>query len=246
MDVDEDASSHSDNTRTRHDMLSDAQTNETRQAGYDFPYDATLEHNGKRSLSAIGLQAFCLGLTLGLCLIFGMLAVYHKHIIWRLSGFLACLSIFHMLEFWTTARFNGQVVQASSFLLFTNGSAYNIAYTLAVVEILVSALVFPDYGQWMSNIATRLLGILLVLLGQTVRSLAMAQAGRSFNHTPQRVRKESHKLVTTGVYAHLRHPSYFGFFWWAIGTQLFVGNKICVLGYIIVLWGFFNKRIIGM
>ncbi|QIX01318.1 hypothetical protein AMS68_006835 [Peltaster fructicola] len=220
-------------------------SSDTRQAGYDYPYDRTLEHNGQRSLSHIAIEAFCLGITLGLSLALGVLAAYHNYIVWRLFGFLGCLAIFHLLEFWTTARFNTPVVQASSFLLFTNGKAYNIAYLLALLEILLSTLAFPQYGRWLSGWDPRLAGFLLVLLGQVVRSLAMAHAGRSFNHTPQRVRKESHTLVTTGVYAYLRHPSYFGFFWWAIGTQLFVGNKFCVLGYIIVLWGFFNRRIIA-
>jgi protein-S-isoprenylcysteine O-methyltransferase Ste14 len=30
----------------------------------------------------------------------------------------------------------------------------------------------------------------------------------------------SHQLVTTGIYSWSRHPSYAGFYWWAIGTQV--------------------------
>lgn len=246
MEPTDSVSSPNNDSSREHGSPSSMQARESRQAGYDFPYDPTLEHHGLRSLSRIGLQAFFLGLTLGISLTLQALAAYYEHIIWRLFAFLACVAVFHMLEYWTTARFNSSVVLASSFLLFTNGRAYNIAYMLALVEILVSTLILPDYGRWLSSPAVRFVGFLLVLLGQVVRSFAMAHAGRSFNHTPQRVRKESHKLVTTGVYAHLRHPSYFGFFWWAVGTQMFVGNKICVLGYVIVLWGFFNRRIIGI
>lgn len=53
----------------------------------------------------------------------------------------------------------------------------------------------------------------------------------------------SHELVTGGVYAYLRHPSYFGFFWWGLGTQLLLGNGICFVGYAVVLWRFFSERI---
>lgn len=73
----------------------------------------------------------------------------------------------------------------------------------------------------------------------------MAQAGTNFNHTPQRTKKEGHVLVSTGVYAWLRHPSYFGFFWWALGTQVLVGNKVCLVGYLGALWTFFYRRIRG-
>lgn len=35
-----------------------------------------------------------------------------------------------------------------------------------------------------------------------------------------RQREDSHQLVTRGVYRFLRHPSYFGWFWWSLGTQV--------------------------
>lgn len=207
--------------------------------------DASLYPSGKRSLADIGLQAFWLGFSLAASLIVGPYCTWHGLAIWRLFAFLASLSVFHFLEYWTTARFNVPAAQASSFLLFSNGVAYNVAHMLATVEILASALLLPAYRRWMTNAWTVGLGFVLVLLGQTVRSVAMAQAGTNFNHTPQKVRKKGHVLVTRGVYGLLRHPSYFGFFWWALGTQLLVGNKVCVVGYGIVLWRFFSKRIGG-
>jgi steroid 5-alpha reductase family enzyme len=56
-------------------------------------------------------------------------------------------------------------------------------------------------------------------------------------------KNEGHELVTTGLYAFFRHPSYFGFFWWGIGTQILLGNSVCFVGYTGVLWYFFMKRI---
>jgi protein-S-isoprenylcysteine O-methyltransferase len=49
--------------------------------------------------------------------------------------------------------------------------------------------------------------------------------------------------VTSGIYAYSRHPSYFAFFWWAVGTQILVGNKICFVAFVVVLWMFFKNRI---
>ena len=71
----------------------------------------------------------------------------------------------------------------------------------------------------------------------------MVQAGSNFNHLVQVKRKEGHVLVTHGIYAGLRHPSYFGFWWWGLGTQVVLGNWICLVGYAVVLWRFFSGRI---
>ncbi|KAL0158341.1 hypothetical protein M9458_046417, partial [Cirrhinus mrigala] len=57
-----------------------------------------------------------------------------------------------------------------------------------------------------------LVGLLMVLCGESLRKAAMLTAGSNFNHI-------SHVLVTTGVYALFRHPSYVGWFYWSIGTQ---------------------------
>ena len=40
-----------------------------------------------------------------------------------------------------------------------------------------------------------------------------------------------------------RHPSYFGWFWFSIGTQILLGNPFCVVAYAIASWKFFKDRI---
>lgn len=87
------------------------------------------------------------------------------------------------------------------------------------------------------------MGLLLMGVGQVVRSLAMAHAAGNFNHHVQSRRKDGHVLVTDGIYSVLRHPSYFGFFWWGLGTQMVLGNFVCFALYALVLWRFFAKRI---
>ena len=42
-----------------------------------------------------------------------------------------------------------------------------------------------------------------------------------------------------------RHPSYFCFFYWAMGTQIALANPVSTLVFAIVLWRFFNRRIKG-
>ena len=74
----------------------------------------------------------------------------------------------------------------------------------------------------------------------------MIHAGSNFNHLIQSKKKQGHVLVTGGIYKHLRHPSYFGFFWWGLGTQVVLGNTVCLVGYGVVLWRFFRRRIESM
>ncbi|OJJ31005.1 hypothetical protein ASPWEDRAFT_62326 [Aspergillus wentii DTO 134E9] len=214
------------------------------------PTDASNFPNGKKSLSGISIRAFLLGTTLGLSIFLAIsLAWFASSPLWRVPFFLASLALFHFLEFWVTAEYNTRLASVSAFLLSSNGWAYNVAHGSAVVECIISYTFFP--GSWYPNLTEPVpgikvqvvIGVLLMVVGQVVRTLAMAQAGSNFNHTVQVELREGHQLVKNGVYAFLRHPSYFGFFWWGLGTQLVLGNVVCFVGYALVLWRFFSSRI---
>jgi protein-S-isoprenylcysteine O-methyltransferase Ste14 len=90
---------------------------------------------------------------------------------------------------------------------------------------------------------TFLLGLIMVIGGQYFRSLAMWQCGESFNHIIAHTKPEHHRLQTEGLYRYLRHPSYFGWFYWSIGMQLVLGNFWCFCAYFYVSWKFFHDRI---
>jgi protein-S-isoprenylcysteine O-methyltransferase len=213
------------------------------------PVSPALLPGGPKSLSGISMRAFSLGLTLGMTSFLSLYLSAHTTF-WRAPAFIALLSLFHFLEFWTIARYNTPQANTSAYLLTSNGSAYNIAHSSAMLEFLISQYFgFSIADAWVpqryKNVPLTL-GVLLVLVGQTTRSLAMAQAGTSFNHHVQTRRSAGHELVTNGIFAWLRHPSYFGFFWWGLGTQLLLGNIVCLVGFTLVLWRFFKRRIKGM
>ncbi|OTA95832.1 hypothetical protein M434DRAFT_393480 [Hypoxylon sp. CO27-5] len=215
------------------------------QSAQSFPEKAYYPGHSK-SLEGIAIRSFCLGIALALSVVSVVLIlVFTSSPLWRLPFFIAALSTFHFLEFWTTAKYNTPVANIGSFLLTANWPAYAIAHTAAMVECLFTHLVFPNrsWAPFYSGHIILLLGFVFVFIGQFVRSAAMIQAGQSFNHTIQHHKKDSHALVTTGLYSFLRHPAYFGFFYWGIGTQMVLGNPICFIGYTIVLWQFFSKRV---
>lgn len=198
--------------------------------------------NGKRSLAGIALRAFCLGCTAVLGFVFTMLGAHAESRLWRPCAFLVALSVFHFLEFYITAAYNTPVVVVSSFLL-TNGDQYRQAHSMALIETIVTSYFFPSWQARFHSPVVIALGVVMIVVGQVARSTAMAQAGTNFNHTVQSKKNDGHELVTKGLYAYFRHPSYFGFFWWGVGTQVMLGNAFCSLAYAAILWYFFSRRI---
>ena len=212
---------------------------------------------GPRSLSGISIRAYGLGIALGLSSLLAAELAYFDYSIWRAPFFISTLAIFHYVEFDLTARYNPSDAGTSSFLLLSNGIAYSVAHATAMTEVLLRHLLRSEYKPVWLKLPFRVpailpnmpstvpvsIGIFLILLGQLVRSAAMRKAKTNFNHLVQFYKKEDHVLVTDGVYAFSRHPSYFGFFWWALGTQLVLGNHFCFIAYILVLWKFFSHRI---
>ncbi|ETS01445.1 isoprenylcysteine carboxyl methyltransferase [Trichoderma reesei RUT C-30] len=199
-----------------------------------------------KSLSGIALRAFCLGIAFAAGLLSALaILLLTDSPVWRVPFFLLALSLFHFLEFWTTAERNTAVASVDSFLLTANWPSYAIAHSAAFAECLLVSVFFPDrhWAPLGSGNVLLLLGLALVVVGQAVRSLAMLHAGASFNHHIQTKKAQTHLLVTTGIYGWLRHPSYFGFFWWGLGTQLVLGNAVCFVAYTAVLYTFFKGRI---
>jgi protein-S-isoprenylcysteine O-methyltransferase len=196
--------------------------------------------HGARSFAGIATRAFLLGLVFALSAVSGLYLAFVDQSLWRIPFFLGALSVFHFFEFWTTAAYNTANCEIDSFLLTSNWPAYAIAHAAAALECLITHFVWPNRSHPPALVGV---GLALVVVCQTVRSAAMIHAGQSFNHQVQQNRAESHKLVTEGIYRFLRHPSYFGFFWWAIGTQLVLGNWVCLVMYALVLWRFFSVRI---
>jgi len=159
-------------------------------------------------------------------------------LLWQWCAYIISLSSFHLLEFFITAIYNPTTCTADSFVV-NHSTAYTAAALTSWTEFWIRFLLFPTY-----NIpGLQYFGLFLVVAAQTIRSLAMATAGESFNHTIQNVKKENHTLVTTGIYSIFRHPSYVGFFYWSIGTQVLLGNPLHTVLYAAASWRFFHIRI---
>lgn len=158
---------------------------------------------------------------------------------WQWCAYATAVSTFHLSEYFTTALFNPTAANSDSFLV-NHSTGYTTAALTSWTEFGLRFLFLP---QWNLPRYLVFLGLLVVVLAQTIRSAAMMTAAESFNHLIQTHKKENHVLITHGIYSILRHPSYVGFYYWSIGTQLLLGNTIHALMFAIVSWSFFKRRI---
>ncbi|KDN43304.1 ICMT-domain-containing protein [Tilletiaria anomala UBC 951] len=148
-------------------------------------------------------------------------------------------STFHILEFVITAKYNNTRLYDDSFLL-NNGLAYYLAHFFGLVEFCIESLMIP-HRKVLCGLTY--LGVALILVGHAARSLAMVHASSNFSHSVAWRKRPDHSLVTHGIYSISRHPSYFGFFAWALGTQLLLANPVGICLFTVVLWRFFSHRI---
>ena len=155
------------------------------------------------------------------------------------SMYITSLCIFHFMEFFATAVYQPTSLSYNSYIV-NHSTSYTVAAIASWFEFWLETYLFGSYKRPAFFIV---IGVILVLAGQIIRTLGMITCGESFNHQIMEKRTDTHKLVTTGIYSVLRHPAYFGFFWWSVGTQILLCNPLCTVAYAFASWSFFSARI---
>ncbi|KAI9492462.1 Isoprenylcysteine carboxyl methyltransferase family-domain-containing protein [Zychaea mexicana] len=194
--------------------------------------------DGSNSPQNISTYGFLLGIVCGGGLVFAMLCE-PKWEIPQFGLFLAALALFHFLEYLATALFNPDTLTLDSYLI-NHSAHYHAAHAAAFLEFVIEYYFLPS---WKSFSLINYLGLVLVTVGQSCRTIAMFSARHNFSHHIADSKDEDHVLVTHGIYSIMRHPSYFGFFWWAIGIQFLLLNPICLGLFVYWLHRFFDERI---
>ena len=158
---------------------------------------------------------------------------------WSLGAYVSCWCLFHWLEYVMTGVFHPHSLCFTSFLL-NHSRAFHIALAASLVEYCVEALLVPAWKQswWLSYAA--LAGVLLF---QSLRSLSMYHGSTNFTHIISHTAAPTHHLITGGLYAVSRHPSYTAWLGWSVCTQLLLCNPVCAIGFAVVGWQFFQRRI---
>jgi protein-S-isoprenylcysteine O-methyltransferase len=159
-------------------------------------------------------------------------------VVTQIGGLLVILFMYHISEYLVHRHFHPTSTDSSSFLLTPQ---YAAAYSLGLLEYFIELSFFPSKSDLRSFFVE--LGLLFVVVGLYIRFAAIFTAAQAFTHLVVAYKKESHQLVTHGIYRLFRHPGYFGFFVFAVGTQIALKNPVAVIIFIIVLWRYFDDRI---
>lgn len=156
-----------------------------------------------------------------------------------LGVYIMVLAFFHISEYVVTAIHNPTSLNLDSFLI-NNGIEYSVAVIASLLEYGIEYYFFP----WMKSYKiVPLIGVLGIVAGEVLRKTAMLTAATNFTHHVQFYKRHNHNLVTTGVYGLVRHPSYVGWFYWSVSTQLLLCNPLCFATYTVAAWKFFKDRI---
>jgi len=217
----------------------------------DYRHCHLRHFKSNKALGRVAQTAAVLGVVLGVHVCFGLMTLY-RHVtgtpsdwdgtLMQWCAYMACLSAFHLLEYFATALNQDDALSDNSFVV-NHSPAYTAAALASWAEFwLETGLGRAGYLPF-SKMTTALVGLVMVLGGNAIRFHGMTSCGKNFSHLVMTERREDHKLVTTGIYSVLRHPAYFGWFYWSVGTQLLLGNPLCTLAYTVVSWRFFNSRI---
>ena len=116
------------------------------------------------------------------------------------------------MEYLWAAIFHPKDVSFNSFMLYNHSNEFHIALVISIVEYYVEKILFKDIKK---------IGMKNKFNGK----YGKFTAGINFAHQIAYYKKKTHILIKHGIYKYLRHPSYFGFFYWSIGIQILLTQR---------------------
>ena len=198
-------------------------------------YSISREKNKKRK------KEIYIGLILSLILSYSIIKIDLKNdIFFQIHLYYISLVIYHYTEYLSVLIYHFNKCSWHSFLI-DQSKEWIFSILFSFGEYYIEMIYFKKIKTCLIFI---ILGLIILIIGQFFRISALFTGKISFTHVISYKKKKEHVLVTNGIYSISRHPSYFGFFIWSIGTQILCFNPICIISYIIVLFIFFKDRIL--
>ena len=102
---------------------------------------------------------------------------------------------------------------------------------LGIVPFVYVASGFPRFADYTFRPVQAWLGLAAALAALAMFHLTHRALGRNWSVTLEV--RESHKLITEGVYARIRHPMYTAFWLWAVAQALLLPNWVAGLSGLI-------------
>jgi protein-S-isoprenylcysteine O-methyltransferase len=182
-----------------------------------------------------------IGLILSLIISYSIIKIDLKNdIFFQIHLYYISLVIYHYSEYLSVLIYHFNKCSWHSFLI-DQSKEWIFSILFSFGEYYIEMIYFKKIKTCLIFI---ILGLIILIIGQFFRISALFTGKVSFTHVISYKKKKEHVLVTNGIYSISRHPSYFGFFIWSIGTQILCFNPICIISYIIVLFIFFKDRIL--
>lgn len=185
----------------------------------------------KHPRAMVALQATGL-----LAVLFGCLYRLYQTPNTPLAIYIALWAVFHLCEYYVTKTYLPRTATQWLFLLFGAVGMGNLfaVHCISLTEHALTQRFWRYHGF-------PVLGLALAGAGIVVRALAIKHCGNSFSHYIEPDRPQ--ELVTHGIYAWCRHPSYLGFILYTMGMQTILGNLVVYAMSMVILFRFFLSRI---
>jgi len=119
---------------------------------------------------------------------------------------------------------------------------YWLSILLTVVEFAVECQMYPEWKA--SKLQLNFLGLVFMAVGQYVKSYAMINLVSNLETQKKDSEVEKPQLITSGMFQVLRHPIFFGVYWWNVGSQMVLFNPVSFLVHSFVGWFYFSRYLI--
>jgi len=161
-------------------------------------------------------------------------------LIFRVS-YIVGLVIGSGIRVWYARRYRqkrASIFREEGFLVGLLASLWGIAILLPLLSTFTSWLDFADYQL---PVWAGFAGIVVFAGALWLLWRSHADLGRNWSATAEI--KESHRLVTGGVFRHIRHPMYAAHWLWGIGQALLIPNWIAGLSSLVIFIPLYLLRV---
>lgn len=112
---------------------------------------------------------------------------------------------------------------------------------LGIVPFVYVAIGFPAFADYAFRPTLAWLGLVFAIASLVMFRLTHRALGRNWSISLEL--RQNHRLITEGVYRHMRHPMYTAFWLWAVAQALLLPNWFAGLAGIVGFGALFFGRI---